>query len=386
MTIAAAYRFDNKAIFVSDFRVTHKDNLHDICMKFEPFEEICMGLFLAGDIGSWKHLITKLRENIDEITFENILDDDYTFVSKIKSSIGACSSEFVGKKIGAIGFILDLKHSKNKVFVIDGQMGSRVNISEVENNQFVIIGSAENVPNIRENACSILTENNRVRFNDDIAKLASALRSNINSSFKAAGTDSYEKLGVSHVMALAILQESHFRIIGEEVKERQFNREGIKRKTFVFTKNENNEVILKDDIQKIVLNTTFNMGNYSNDNEIFGDGFKSYDPSSQFGANEYCYHLHQWYIPESQILYRILYKINFVGHKKLCDKVELAKGIEEGSNLFEDYEEQVDIYFIPSDTLKSNEIENVDTNIIMDNIKLRAVFGDTIFSKLLKEL
>jgi hypothetical protein len=385
MTIAAVYRFDDKAIFVSDFRVTHKSNLHDTCIKFEVFEEIYMGLFLAGDIDSWKHLITKLRANIKEITFENILEDEYAFSSNIKSNVGGCRKEFLGKRIGAIGFILDLKHNKNKVFVIEGQMGRAVTISEVNNNQFLIIGSAEEVPNIHRNAQSILTEVNRARFNDNISNFASALRENINSSFKAAGTDSYEKLGVSPVMALAILQEAHFNINGEEFEKVQIGNEGIKRKRYMFTKNKESEVILKDEKQEIVLKTTFNMGNYKDDNEIFWEGFKSYDPSSQFGVNEYCYHLHQWYIPMSQTLYRILYKINFVGRKKLCDKIELAKNIKECEDLSENYEEQVDLYFIPTDDLKSNEIESIDASSILDNIKLRDFLGECIFNKLFTE-
>lgn len=382
MTIAAVYRFDNKAIFVSDFRVTYKTNLHDICIKVEIFDEIYMGLFLAGDIESWKLVITKLRENMHKISFENIFSDRDAFYKIIKSNVGACKEEFAGKKIGALGFILDLTNNKNKVFSIDGQMGTDVTISEVNNDQLLIIGSAEEVPNIRKNAEKILTAVNKDRFKDEIGKFALVLRENIKSSFRAAGTDSYEKLGVSPVMALAVLEEARFAIIGEEVSEVQIDREGKKSKKYVFAKNEKNEVILKDDTQEVVLASTFNIGNYKENSETFWEGFKTYDPSSEFSGHTYCYHLHQWFIPEKQTLYRILYIINFIGHKKLCNKVELVRNIKEDVTSSNYYEKQVDIYFIPIDDLQRNAVENISKSNILDDVKLRGVLGEGIFNKL----
>ncbi|WP_214858505.1 hypothetical protein [Exiguobacterium sp. s191] len=172
--------------------------------------------FLAGDVGYWKTVLSRLDSVKEKITIDNIFEQDGPLKSILQSSIESIKSDN-NPIIGAIGVFVDPDTNKNVTFQIKGKIGYGCNIDRILNDTCLAIGSGSQIPNIEMNVL-----NNASKYEStlkgDLYEIGKAVRQDLKGIFKRCGASSFEKLGISPVFAISTVEFSSFKMIGEEIK------------------------------------------------------------------------------------------------------------------------------------------------------------------------
>lgn len=340
MTIAAAYRFDDRAIFVSDFRMTDATGQSDTSLKFVDLDRR-LGLFLSGSVGLWLKAIPKINEIMSEVTIDNILDNEGPFVQELTFVAWANPNASISR---AIGFIIDDQNRRNQLFLLELRPGERASISLIQTNSCVVIGSGSRLPDIKRRITTRI-ERAVTIFGMDLYKLAGEMRTEIQQTLKDSGAGSFRKLGISPYMNLSSIAGSHFLIRGEEIQGGKFSDNAAPTKHFYsFIKDDSGNLIL----QNLCTGSTLSVNNLNgvqelNERKTFDpEGMsEDLDPSELYPDADHVYLLHQWvtqYDKEKNgkilgAVYRSLKKIDFID---VGNGVRLCKASEPFINVHEE--------------------------------------------------
>ncbi|KAF6558331.1 hypothetical protein G9G63_25730 [Paenibacillus sp. EKM202P] len=323
MTVIAMYRFDDSAIFVSDFRTTLGDGTqYDVMLKFIDYDKR-LGLFLSGDVGFWKSVLPKVENRLSEITLGNIDDPDGPFREELR--FGAYTG-LERSRARALGFIIEGKN--NRIFQVDLTPGGAAIWEEIPQYSGVVIGSGGHLYRIQariENAARHTVMN----FGMDYYRIADSVRREIGDCMRDAGAGSYMKLGVSPYMCLSSLVGGHFMIRGEEVEGTQYDTDGPSRPfSYQFIRKTDHTLVLRDLIEGVEhkvynFNTSDDVDNY----EVFDPERKtlpSFDITETLSEKDHVFLFHQWvtYYKEDEMynVYRSVKKIEFIevpGRRKI---------------------------------------------------------------------
>lgn len=314
MTIAAVYRIDDRAIFISDFRNTHNKNQTDVSLKFINIGEK-MGLFLSGDALFWQRIIPLLEQCITSVTIDNVISNEGILYETISNAFWHQQPVI---KTRAIGFVIDDSNKTNILFYIDLVPGIGVQILPIGENSCCVIGSGSLIPHIEDRLSKRVNNDIKTFGNDNLNlyRLADGMRREVQNALVAIGSSSFKKLGISPYMALHSLAGSHFIIRGEEIEGETFSQyEHISYHYSFF--NDKNEIILVDHInnKRLVVNNIINL-----QDALAGDQF---DPEhitdglnieQNFKDKDFVYVFHQWVSQEDNqiIVYRSIRRIDFV--------------------------------------------------------------------------
>lgn len=329
MTLVCAYKNQQTSFIISDFRITRgKDRTqNDQILKFLSFGKK-LGLFLAGDVEFWKNANSSIQKVIKDITLENCLDINAVFWQELSST----AINYKGRPSSAIGFILDPdSHLLFKLIVHPG-IGAKV--VEIPNNECVIIGSGCKIPGI-ESILSSTYERLSDYYNDDAYCIASSFRTNIVNEMTKLGSQSFEKLGISPVMAISILKNNSFKICGEAFTGSNFDSTGNSEFAFEITKNENEDIIISDQMENSLIKI-FDINAYMNeDNALIFDPAnltKAYDPSIKF-ESDYVYLFEQTIfkacgVTIPNMVIRNIDRIDFITNYRFCKNQRLHLNIK----------------------------------------------------------
>ncbi|MFY0802064.1 hypothetical protein [Peribacillus frigoritolerans] len=276
MTIAVMYKYDNKAVFINDFRVTTADlsgiRQVDAMNKFRRINNN-MAIFLAGNVDHWKIAIEAIENIRDDITINNALDPDGPLKTALQSCIESIPYHS-NQIIGAIVVLVDPNTKRNITFQIRGETGRGCNVFEVPNNSCLVIGSGSNIPDI-QNRLQKLAVNLTRKNKYNLLELANILRGELKLIFKKCGPSSFRKLGISPVFAISLLESCAFQMCGEEIKGSFHSSTNEKSREHHYTyKMEEGSPILYDYItnKKVTIKDIFD--------------FSSEDPSNIFDPEE----------------------------------------------------------------------------------------------------
>lgn len=372
MTIAAVYRFDDTAIFLTDFRNTSKGNQTDVSLKFINIGE-SMGLFLSGDALFWQRAIPLLKQSIGQVNLANILNQDETFYT-ILSDIFWESQPLVRSR--AIGFLIDDQIQQNILFSLDLIPQIGVRMDEIPKNSCHVIGSGALIPNIEKHISKRVNEDS-IDFGDDLYRLCDGMRNEVQKILIDAGRSSFQKLGISPYMCLHTLTGSYFMIRGEEIEGEVFSENENVSYHYSFIKdNDSNEIILIDHKNAIRLP----VNNITNlEDALKGDIFdpqelgKKEDFESQFLDRNYIYVFHQWVteFKDDLLVYRSIKRIDFltVNPSTRLEKpsnpiIKTAEFPMANKDLFIDCR---DIVFLIDDDLDKVFIKELNENILFNH-------------------
>ncbi len=323
MTIIATYRFQDKAVFISDFRVTTRPISGskvqaDLSMKFVPIDRK-IGMFLAGDVDFWKLAIAEVIKQSSDINIDNILDTLGPF-NLLLNDVAIKYGRRAGQS-SAIGFIVDETRHENVQFNIEIVHGNGAILTQTPNNQVTIMGSGKDVPNIKQ-ALEHFFSDNLSRYNNDLYKIAFYFRDEVKKLLQRCGSSAYEKLGISPYMAKASLVQDSFCLHGEEMSGGHYSDRNSYDFKYSLVKEDDGCIILFDHSNNERLEVIEIMGNTPSMEAIIFDPERATtrgeDPSQLFPGRDYIYLFHQWVIPEDQTVYRSLKKIIFATDKRLC--------------------------------------------------------------------
>lgn len=314
MTIVAAYRIDDRAIFLSDFRNTSNGTQTDVSLKFINIGSD-IGLFLSGDALFWQNNLHLLQEVSSEVTFTNVLEMDGPLYE-------AASNAFWNRqpsiRTRAIGFIIDNESRSNIMFWIDMRPGIGVKILPLEEGRALVIGSGALLKNI-EVRINERIRHDREFYGDDLYKLARCMREEVQQTLVAHGFSSFRKLGISPYMAIHSLAGSHFMIRGENIQGEVISEKTYFKYNYSFVRDESTKkVIFIDHINdtRLFINDITNL-----EDALEGDLFDpqqlatGFDPEEAFQNHNFVYLFHQWLIKneedETIDVYRSIKRISF---------------------------------------------------------------------------
>jgi hypothetical protein len=314
MTIVAAYRIDDRAIFLSDFRNTSNGTQTDVSLKFINIGND-IGLFLSGDALFWKNNLHLFQEVSSEVTFTNVLEMDGPLYE-------AASNAFWNRqpsiRTRAIGFIIDNESHSNKMFWIDMRPGIGVQILPIDEGRALVIGSGALLKNIDARINERIRHDREI-YGDDLYKLASCMREEVQQTLVAHGFSSFRKLGISPYMAIHSLADSHFMIRGENIQGEVFTERTYFKYNYSFVRDEaTDKVIFIDHINDthLFVNDITNL-----EEALEGDLFDpqqlaaGFDPEEAFPNHNFVYLFHQWVIENEEDntidVYRSIKRINF---------------------------------------------------------------------------
>ncbi len=338
MTIVAAYRFDDRAIFVSDFRMTDRTGQSDTSLKFIDLDGR-LGLFLSGSVKLWSIAIEKVKPRMSEITIDNIFDEDAPLVDELTYVAWGNPKLSTSR---AIGFIIDDMNKKNVMFKIELKSGERAHITPLLENTCDVIGSGAYIPNIKSRISSRV-QKAVANSGIDLFQLAIEMRSEIQLLLKESGVTSFRKLGISPYMCLSSIAGSHFLIRGEEIQGGTFSdQQAPTDHLYQFIKDCNGNLVL----QNLNTNTTLSVRTLNDvqgidEREIFDPEGMSGDSDliDQYPDADHIYIFHQWVITSGKEeemhvdVYRSIKKIDFVD---IGNGIRLCKSNEPIINVLEE--------------------------------------------------
>jgi hypothetical protein len=398
MTIALVYKYNNKAIFINDFRVTtsNKDGNKqwDGMNKFRQVNDN-MGIFLAGNVEHWKKALKAIENIQDEITIDNILNPE----GPLKTSLQACLEKIPSQSsqiIGAIGCLVNPSTKQNVVFKIKGEPGLGCNIEEVPDESCIIIGSGNHIPNIQtlmHEKATNLTKNNKLNLT--LKDIADGMRSELKRIFKKCGSSSFEKLGISPIFSISLLESSSFYMCGEEIKGSFYSSTSETDRNFHYKFEKQDGVPILFDFtskKEIHIKDIYDFSPESPSNIFDPEGLtECFDPSDYTGQNNDMYIINQWVhismdsLPnynkstkESNLFTvdRTIYKVKHFIYKNqiLCNPIyeKLAEqSIENISELEEEkYNNIGDHHLILKDTVEEKQFEELVKVKISDHLWL----------------
>ena len=322
MTIVAAYRLDDRTIYVNDFRVTIKNpnRQMDVSFKFKEFDKR-IGLFLAGDVNTWKALLPTITDLIPNVNLGNVLNEEGPLVVGLQRAVERLPNHSY-RAASAIGFLIDDEFKRNVQFVIRLQPGAGLLLNELATNSCLVIGSGADIPNIEKKLEEqFLSDYQEV--GDDLYELGCRMRRRILKEMSLCGSSSFSKLGISPCMSVSTLVASHFMVRGEEHIGETYSETYSHRYYFTIEKNEEGEIFLHDKLNGIVqkVNDICSMSQ-----DVVGDVFdpenltKDEDPTVLFPEATQAYLFHQWVVQEKEFLWRDVFRVPFieVSGKTLC--------------------------------------------------------------------
>lgn len=226
MTIIAMYKEYGESIFISDFRVTEKQDgiriQKDISYKLVTFDDR-IGLFLAGDVNKWKIAINKIELIKKNITFENVLDED----GILKNTLLDFSLSEDAGNCSALGFIIDTETNQNKVFEIDIKPSWGCILNNVENICCIIKGSGGQLPNLDTKILKLMSNNNEIfdKQEDKLNIKSMVIKNEIKNAISDFSDDGFKDLGISPVFQVSYLDGSTFEVASQDIEGGSFNKE-----------------------------------------------------------------------------------------------------------------------------------------------------------------
>ena len=180
MTMIVSYSFGEKAIFISDYRLTLNKNFkYDNTLKFIDIDKN-IGLFMSGKVQYWRFLLKEIKNTYKDININNILDKNGPFREAL---ITAALKEWNGIS-RASGYIINEKQKINKQFYIKATAGSGCILEETKPNSPYIFGSGRSIPNIKNKITEIINWYQK-NGEDDLYIIGSGIRSCIKNWIKA---------------------------------------------------------------------------------------------------------------------------------------------------------------------------------------------------------
>ncbi|MES5921923.1 hypothetical protein QCI44_28850 [Bacillus cereus group sp. RP37] len=254
MTLIAAYSYEpNRTVFVNDFRTTNQSRSlqADNAFKLKHLDS-SVELFLAGNVNGWNLIFEREEARLNEIEHENFIEE---FLNILRDY--ALSSTPIldnGKKLSALGFMIDEASNSNKAFHIDYIQGGGAIINELENHKVYLIGSGADIEGLKEHVNNILlnyTSNPKTPSHLKDAYLVANLFAESISNYITNLNDPliYERKGISNVFAFSFLEKSYFEMCS--YSETKFESGSKIRKQFVFEKNGDDIPVLKDKTNNI---------------------------------------------------------------------------------------------------------------------------------------
>lgn len=318
MTIIATFRWGDKAVFASDFRVSFTaGNQVDIMSKFIQFGD-CIGIFTAGDVELWRGAVLIIEGVLQEITLENIEQQDGPLQLALQRYTEATTSNGV-VRYGGIGFMVDPEQGLNTVFKLEGRAGHGLSITALGDG-CEVMGSGGHIPRIKENLDDLLCQH-VVERPYNLPEVESVLKRNIQYWIGRCGASAYRKLGISPVLATSRLAEGGFQMTGIETQGDQFPSNRPRRTYHYSFTRENGQLMLQDhrNNKSLVVNEVVAFTNTQDDQLFDPEGLtERFDPCS-YAVGENVYLMNQWV--ELDFVERTIYKtgiFRFKGHL-LCN-------------------------------------------------------------------
>lgn len=367
MTLHAVYRFDDCAIFLSDFRLTEAGSIQsDSSFKFFSDDEK-LGLFLSGDVDLWKVVLQRFNEISPNINLENILNDDGVFKQHL---IDCALSNPQYSMARAIGFLVDDIKKENILFQVEISPGNGAIINLIAKNTCHLIGAGPLIPNLKEKIVQRIQKDIDF-FGMDLYQLADGMRKETIDVIKSCGGTAFSKFGISPVMFISSLAGSHFIIRGEELTTGKYsdNTSPILAK-YAFTTNPQKQKVLieyNDDLQtrEVVLQDIQHIiGNSIQEKFDPEQHEQFFDPIKEFPNRSFIHLFHQWVVPansgaNTNVIYRSIKKINIIevgssGNKfKVLNPLEAtAEGIEVSKEELTLYPDSRDNYILIDESLE----------------------------------
>lgn len=246
MTIIAMYKECDESIFISDFRVTEKqDDIRiqkDISYKLVTFDDR-IGLFLAGNVNKWKIAINKIELIKKSITYENILDEEGIFKNtlldfSLSEDAGNCS---------ALGFIIDTETNQNKVFEIEIKPLWGCMLKEVGNICCIIKGSGVELLNLDKKILELMSNNKKIfeKQEDKLSTKSMVIKNEIKNAISNFSEDGFKELGISPIFQVSYLKGSTFEVASQDIEGGNYNKESVDIFNYSF-KLEEDKIQLKD--------------------------------------------------------------------------------------------------------------------------------------------
>ncbi|PFD67682.1 hypothetical protein CN309_05295 [Bacillus thuringiensis] len=254
MTLIAAYSYEpDRTVFVNDFRTTirSKSLRADNAFKFKQLGS-SVGLYLAGNVNGWNHFFEREEARLQEIEHENFIEE---FLSILRDyALSATPILDNGKKLSALGFIIDEASYSNKAFHIDYIQGGGAIINELEKHTVYLIGSGADIEGLKEHVNNILlnyTSDPKRPPRQKEAYLVADLFARSISNYITNLNDPkiYEKKGISNIFGFSYLEQSYFEMCS--YSETKFEKDNKIHKQFVFDKNDDDIPVLKDKTNNI---------------------------------------------------------------------------------------------------------------------------------------
>lgn len=254
MTLIAAYSYEpDRTVFVNDFRTTvqSKSLRADNAFKFKQLGS-SVGLYLAGNVNGWNQFFEREEARLKEIEHVNFIEEFRSILLNYALSAPLILDN--GKKLSALGFIIDEASYSNKAFHIDYVQGNGAMINELEKHTVYLIGSGADIEGLKEHVNNILlnyTSDPKRPPRQKEAYLVADLFAESISNYITNLNDPliYERKGISNVFAFSYLEQSYFQICS--YSETKFERGNKIRKQFVFEKNGDDIPVLKDKTNNI---------------------------------------------------------------------------------------------------------------------------------------
>lgn len=316
MTIVAAYRYNDSAIFVNDFRVTKKGVQIDAYMKFKKFNNK-LGVFFAGDVFLCRRTAAMIRTISSQVTVDNILEEDGPFITRLRSFFERNPYGLNPENdhiMEGIGFVLDEDRKQNRVFSFYGVPGRGMEKSEVIHDQCVVIGSGNKIPNVstllKDSVCVLMDNHN---LSDSVQVFHDRLLEVIIKS----GPSTFEKLGISPVLVKSILKQGNFKMIGEEIQGEFYSETQASNKHhFKFGRRER-RIVLVD----LLNGHEIDIKNIARRNDMQGTDIfdprqlmQRFDPTFCCHTNNHVYIADQWVTDD--MVWRVFYKVELVPYKQ----------------------------------------------------------------------
>ncbi|TVX99395.1 hypothetical protein [Paenibacillus cremeus] len=319
MTIIAMFRWGDKAVFASDFRVSFTaGNQVDIMSKFIQFENR-IGIFTAGDVGMWKGAVPKIESVLDETTFENVGQQEgplHLALQRYTESTPANGNLLYG----GIAFMVEPERELHTVFKLYGQAGRGFSITTLEDG-CVVMGSGDRIPGIEEHLGDILRRHTEVR-SYNLPEVESVLKRNLHEWIARCGSSAYRKLGISPVMATSRLAGGAFQMTAIETHGDHYPSNGPRKSYHYSFTRVNGQLMLKDHRQgkTLVVNEIVDFSIQQDDDELFDpQGLtERFDPCS-YAVGDTVFLMNQWV--EADFVERSVYKTGIFRFKgqPLCN-------------------------------------------------------------------
>lgn len=370
-----SYSFGEKAIYISDYRVTlNKELKYDNNLKFIDIDKK-IGLFMSGNVQYWKLLLQEIKNSnkSSNINIDNILDEEGPFR---ESLVTAALKDWDG--VGeASGFIIDEKQGINKQFYIEAKAKIGCTLKEIIPNSTYIFGLGSIIPKIKNEIVKTIDWYQQIGKND-LYEIGSGVRNCIKKLMVDCGASSFKKLVISPIFNISILDKGHFKICGEYTKGGHYKESSTHCFNYSLQQDSNNDISLIDSYTKKV-NSIYKIDELDviekkmKIDKIFDPEklTKEKDPSDTFPNEDYVFEIHQWPIKKynifkSNMVLRTIYKVEFLTEHRLCNRKKIKENLSENikDNEISKYKD-VDKYYT---ILTHKQESNFNNGVVKDSL------------------